>query len=98
MSAHQLPAFTGNIRDERGRFRQGCSGNPKGKPRGSISLTARIKAELQKVPPGQRMSWEELLAKLIVKKAIEGDPRMIDFLWRHLGSEFGRALKETITE
>ena len=96
--AQRSPAFTGNIRDEIGRFKPGCSGNPAGKPRGSVSLTARMKAELDKVPPGQRMSWADVLAKLVVKRALEGDPRMIGLLLRHAGSEFRGVFKEATAE
>lgn len=91
----QSPDFTGNIRDNMGRFKPGFSGNPAGKPPGSISITARIKAELKKIPPGQRMSCLEVLVRWIVRKAIiEGDQRMIELLWNHLDSEFKKELKK----
>lgn len=97
-SANRSPAFTGIIRDAMGRFKSGCSGNPAGKPRGTISVAARIKAELKKVPPGQRMSWADALVQLIVKRAMEGDPRIIDLILRNAGSEFRRGLKEAVAE
>ena len=90
----RLPDFTGNIRDEMGRFKPGCSGNPAGKPRGSLSLKARLKAELKKIPSGQSMSILDVLAKRIARRAvIDLDPRMIKLVRDILGSEFGRAFK-----
>ena len=75
------PENTGDLqekRDGKGRFRKGVSGNPEGKPRGSISIVARIKEELGKAPNGQKTTYLEALVKQIFRKAIlEGDVAMI---------------------
>lgn len=80
------PDNTGNNtpqRDKQGKFVKGYSGNPKGKPRGSLSITARIKEELRKVPKGQKISYLEALIKIILRKALlEGDKDMIKTIWQ----------------
>ena len=79
------PDNTGGNRDERGRFKPGMSGNPAGKPPGSISLTARIKKELEKIPEGQKITYLDALVKQILKKAIaDGDQQMIRLIWNYL--------------
>lgn len=77
------PDKTGNIRDKQGKFTKGYSGNPKGKPKGSLSITARIKEELKKRPKGQKISYLEALVKTILQKAlIEKDKEMIKTIWQ----------------
>ena len=45
-------------RDEKGRFIEGCSGNPSGRPQGSVSITTEIKKKLSEIPEGQkRPTW-----------------------------------------
>lgn len=79
------PENTGNIRDEQGRFLPGHSGNYKGKPRGSLSITARIKEELEKMPEGQKISYLEALIKIILQKAlVEKDQNMIKTIWQFI--------------
>ena len=92
-SPHRPPAFTGDIRDSMGRFKPGHSGNPSGKPPGSISIAALIKAELRKVPPGQSRSWGDALKNLVVGRAMAGDPKMIDLVLRYGGSEIKESLR-----
>lgn len=79
------PENTGIIRDERGRFLSGHSGNSRGKPKGSLSITARIKEELEKIPKGFKISYLEVLVKIILKKALlEGDREMIKTIWQYI--------------
>lgn len=84
------PDNTGEIqvvkrRDEKGRFKPGMSGNPAGKPPGSISLTTKLKKELEKMPQGQKITYLDALVKQILKKAIvDGDQQMIKLIWNYL--------------
>lgn len=47
---NRMPVLTGNNRDKKGRFNKGISGNPNGRPVGSVSITSAIKKELNKLP------------------------------------------------
>lgn len=76
------PENTGIIRDEEGRFIKGYSGNPRGRPEGTISLLPLLKRELIKVVPSlnkdEQITYAEALIKKMLKKAIaEEDVQMI---------------------
>jgi hypothetical protein len=63
------------------RFKKGVSGNPKGRPKGSVSMAALIQKEsLRKVPvtEGGRtksMSKMNIVARQITQGAMKGDPK-----------------------
>ena len=60
------------------RWKKGESGNPNGRPKGSISVVSALKRELAKVPEGEKKTYLELLVKRIMKKGIvDGDTSMI---------------------
>jgi len=75
-------------RDDNGRFIKGVSGNPEGgsgRPKGSISITSRIREELNRTPDGQKITYLDALIKKIFKKAIvDEDPQMIKILWGYI--------------
>lgn len=68
---NDMPAQTGESRDEQGRFVPGFSGNPQGRPKGSVSIVGEIKRKLQEVPEGQQKTYLELLVNRILKAAIQ---------------------------
>jgi len=78
---------TGEIkpaRDERGRLLPGNTANPKGRPKGSISVISKIKQILQeivKTSDGKERERVETLARNIVHMAInEQDKDMIKMI------------------
>jgi hypothetical protein len=68
------------------RFKPGQSGNPKGRPRGAKNLLTLIDEELSSkvaVTEGGKRSVlpkRAVIAKQLVKKAAEGDPRTLQML------------------
>lgn len=86
------PAKTGKkqgIRDEKGRFVEGVSGNPQGggRPAGSVSITMAIKNKLMEIPEGKKKTYLALLIDRILVKAIaEGDPQTIKLIWNYIDS------------
>jgi len=66
-------------------FEPGQSGNPKGRPPGSVSITAEIKKKLQEIPEGQQKSYLELLINRILKQAVvDGNEQMIKQIWSYI--------------
>ena len=64
-------------RDEKGRFTEGHPGGP-GKPKGSISLVAILKRQLEKIDPLYDKSTAEALIEQYLQKAMEeGDGQAI---------------------
>lgn len=73
------PVDTGEIRDEKGRFKPGVSGNPAGKPPGSISIIAKIKKKFEEEPEffdtyiAECLADPKLRAEII--RQIDGAPK-----------------------
>jgi hypothetical protein len=66
-------------------WEKGQSGNPAGRPPGSVSITAEIKRKLQEVPDGQQKSYLELLINRILKQAVvDGNEQMIKQIWSYI--------------
>lgn len=66
-------------------FEKGQSGNPAGRPPGSISITTEIKKRLQEVPEGQQKSYLELLINRILKLGVvDGNEQMIKAIWNYI--------------
>ena len=66
-------------------FKKGQSGNPSGRPAGSVSITAEIKKKLQEIPDGQQKSYLELLINRILKQAVvDGNEQMIKQIWSYI--------------
>lgn len=55
------------------RFKPGESGNPKGRPKGTVSITSEIKKRLLTFPPGQtgqKKTYLQLMVDRILQMAI----------------------------
>lgn len=59
-------------------------GNP-GRPPGAKNFTTKVREALEKIAEGRDFTYEELLIKTVLKKAIvDQDPRMIKLMWNYL--------------
>ena len=66
-------------------FEKGQSGNPAGRPPGSISITTEIKKKLQEIPDGQKKTYLELLINRILKLGVvDGNEQMIKAIWNYI--------------
>ena len=86
----QFPDITGKKQGkwfppEEYRWEKGQSGNPAGRPPGSVSITAEIKKKLLEIPENQQKSYLDLLINRILKKAVvDGNDQMIKQIWSYI--------------
>ncbi len=78
------PVLTGNNRDNKGRFNPGTSGNPSGRPEGSISIASMIRQKLETKPKGQKETYAGLIVEQILSRAIKGDYKMIKHVLEYI--------------
>jgi hypothetical protein len=73
------PASAGIIRDEKGRFPKGVSGNPNGRPKGTLSLVSLLKKKLESIAPNSQKTWAELFVDKMFFTAIndKGDSALM---------------------
>lgn len=66
-------------------WKKGQSGNPNGRPKGTVSVVSKIKSKLKKIPPGQKHSYLTMLVERIFKKAIQdGDEQMLKLIVQYV--------------
>lgn len=52
------------------QFQPGESGNPEGRPKGSISLKTIIQQRIAEIPIGQTKNWAEQIIESLLEKAV----------------------------
>jgi hypothetical protein len=67
------------------KFKEGKSGNPEGRPKGSISITSAIRRKLEEVNPATKRLYVEDLVDVMMDKALkEKDFRVMKEIWNHI--------------
>ena len=65
-------------------FQPGQSGNPAGKPPGTVSLRTELRKQLSGMPEGQRRTFAELLVTSALADAIMGDARARKLVFEYI--------------
>ena len=55
------------------QFKKGQSGNPAGRPAGTVSVVAELKKKLQEIPDGQKKTYLEIFVMKIFKKSMQDE-------------------------
>ena len=66
------------------QWKEGQSGNPAGKPEGSLSITAAIKRRLKELSPDQKRTALDWLADNIIQDALEHNNAMRKLIWNYV--------------
>lgn len=81
---------------EEHRWEKGQSGNPAGRPPGSVSITTAIKIKLLELTKDQQRTYLDVLIERILTKAIaDVDPQIIKQIWSYLDGPPGPAENPT---
>ena len=62
------------------QFKKGVSGNPNGKPVGTLSFTTKVREALEKVTKGNTDPEYVAIVKVMLEKAKQGDFNMIKLI------------------
>lgn len=76
-------------RDSKGQFVKGQSGNPGGRPHGSVGLTNRVKDVLLQERNGRIVA--DALAEVLIKEALKNPSKMWSFIKEFMDRDEGRS-------
>lgn len=71
-------------RDEKGQFKEGFSGNPKGRPPKKQSLTELAEEYLLRVDDKEKVVNKELFIKKVFDQAMSGDTTCQKLIWNYI--------------
>lgn len=71
------------------QFQPGESGNPSGKPKGTKNFTTLVRDMLKRVAVlkegnPNNLTYEDVLADQVIKRAIQGNDRVLKILWEQM--------------
>jgi hypothetical protein len=71
-------------RDEQGKFAKGHSGNPKGRPKGALSINDELRKLLAGKGKDGKRKVVEAVAYKILQDALGGDTRLMIEMWQQM--------------
>ena len=89
------PDKQAQTRDDKGRWKQGRSGNPKGRPKKNLCIPDILK-EIGEEDFGNGASNLEQVMRVVFKKALNGEMRAIEYISERM--EGKPAVKEIINK
>lgn len=82
-------------RDTAGRFLQGKSGNPSGRPKGSKNKVTLLKLMAEESVRGRNIELMQDVADKVIRDALEGDKDMMKLVWQSIVSKGASDEKST---
>jgi hypothetical protein len=83
-------------RDAKGHFLPGVSGNPAGKPIGTLSLTAILKRKLSEELDEHGVTAGERLVAVTIEDALAGDSQSRKLCWEYIEGKARQPIDATI--
>lgn len=81
---------------EHTRFKPGQSGNPGGRPKGSVSLTTLLRRALaEKSTPKGKKTVAEMIVDALLESARAGDQRAIQYVFDRIDGPAGKPAEES---
>lgn len=78
-------------------FKPGQSGNPKGKKKGTLSMTTKLKEAITKISEGNEEPDDVIIVKKVLEKAKAGDERMINLIWNYIDGKPLQQIENKVT-
>lgn len=74
---------------------KGKTGNPKGRTPNHVNLTTALKAEIERIVPGdqQNRTWTQLLVLATLKLALQGHPVALKEVWDRVDGKVTQGLE-----
>lgn len=77
-----------------GRFLSGSSGNPTGRPVGSLNLTTLLREALLETDSKDRKTRAQLVVLAVIGKALEGDCRAAELLFDRIDGPIAQQIQD----
>lgn len=80
------------------KFKKGRSGNPRGRPKGSVQLVPMLKKKLADAPPGQERTYADAVIEATLRDALRVDGQSRKMVWEYLEGRPTQRLEHTGAE
>jgi hypothetical protein len=71
-------------RRQNGTFAPGVTGNPGGRPKGSVSLKRLLTERLADCPSGSDKTWAQAIVEATIRDVLKGDGQARKLVWEYI--------------
>lgn len=71
--------------------------NRKGRPKGSLSMTTKLKEAITRIAEGESEPDDVLIVKKVLEKAKKGDERMINLIWNYIDGKPRQPIDQNVS-
>lgn len=76
-------------------FKPGQSGNPAGRPKGSVSITTEIKKRLEEMSPDGQRTALQVLVENIIQDALDNNNEMRKLIWNYVDGQPSQKVEQS---